>query len=457
MRNGEGVRRIVELTAAMGVAVTACIAPATAAGQSEGKLPSTEIAIHNDLLSIRYDRRAGSMDIIWRDGQQLLSLTSAAQLEDGRSISTSGYTAHELEKPLPTASAGAVREYTIRSTAQGMPTILQHIWIRDGRPEIAIDAELVAQAGTVGTRHFDAAVLHGKNSLQIKDSKSLRVLHVPFDNDMWFRFNSADVGAIKPRELFTSEEVTAVYDNESRHALILGSVTHDTWKTAIEARATDGQISDLDIYGGISSPTGVRTDTHDTVPHGIVRGTHVVSPRIFIGSFSDWRDGLEAYGAANAAIHAPLRWAAGAPTGWNSWAAYGEKIDDKRYLGSAAFLRDKLVPLGFGNHKVVYINLDAFWSKLDAVQLSDAVATIKAMHNPDGTRFEPGIYWTPFAYWSDDLDAYVEGTNMKYRYRDILLKAPDGSVLPKVDGGLAIDPSHPGAKARASYFLQQFQ
>ena len=143
--------------------------------------------------------------------------------------------------------------------------------------------------------------------------------------------------------------------------------------------------------------------------------------------------------------------------GWNSWAAYANKINDHRYLGSAAFMRDTLVPQGFGNRKVIYINLDAFWSNLDAVQLSDAVATIKAMRGADGTRFEPGIYWTPFAYWSDNLDAYVEGTNMKYRYRDILLKAPDGSLIPKVDGGWAIDPSHPGAKARTTYYLQQFQ
>jgi hypothetical protein len=143
--------------------------------------------------------------------------------------------------------------------------------------------------------------------------------------------------------------------------------------------------------------------------------------------------------------------------GWNSWAAYAGKINGHRYLGSAAFIRDTLVPQGFGRNKVVYINLDAFWSNLDAVQLADAVANIKAMHGPDGTHFEPGIYWTPFAYWSDDLDAYVEGTGMKYRYRDILLKAPDGSILPKVDGGLAIDPSHPGAKARITYFLKEFQ
>jgi hypothetical protein len=176
-----------------------------------------------------------------------------------------------------------------------------------------------------------------------------------------------------------------------------------------------------------------------------------------VGSFADWRDGLEEYGRENARIQPPLQWNAPAPIGWNSWAAYADKIDMKRYLGSADFVRSELIPQGFGDHKLVYINLDAFWSRLDAVQLNDAVATIKAMHGTDGTQFEPGIYWTPFAYRSDDLNAYVEGTAMKYRYRDILLKAPDGSLLPKVDGGRPIDPSHPGSKARTSYYLQQFQ
>jgi alpha-galactosidase len=457
MRNGVRLPRVSTITWMMMVAGLGSISPSMAASQSNPASTQQEITIQNDLLAIHYHRQAGSMDIVWRDGQKLMGITSAAQLEDGRQISASAYATHELDKPLHAASTVSGQEYTIRSTAAGLPTLLQHIWLHNGKPSISIEAELEAKTGTVGTRHFDAVMIKGANSVQIEGSKSLRVLHVPFDNDMWFRYNSVAAVDLKPEQTFTSEEVTAIYDNSSRHALILGSITHDTWKTAIEAHAVNGQISDLDIYGGISSPTGVRTDTHDTVPHGIVHGAHVVSPRIFIGSYSDWRGGLEAYGAANAAIHAPLKWAAGAPMGWNSWASYADKIDYKRYLSSAAFIRDKLVPLGFGNRKVIYVNLDAFWSKLDAVQLSDAVATIKAMHGADGTRFEPGIYWTPFAYWSDDFDAYVEGTNMKYRYRDILLKAPDGSFLPKVDGGLAIDPSHPGAKARASYFLQQFQ
>jgi len=457
MKTCVGLPRVSIITSAMVVAVLACVSTVKTVAQPDSTNSQQVMTIQNNMLAIRYHRENGSMDVIWRNGQKLLGITSDAQLEDGRKLSTSVYTAHELEKPSHPSSATSGEEYTIRSTAAGLPTLLQHIWLHEGKPSLSIEAELVPNTGTVGTRHFDAVVLHGADSVQIEGSKSLRVLHVPFDNDMWFRYDSATVADLKPEQAFTSEEVTAIYDNTSRHALVLGSITHDTWKTAIEAHAANGQIIGLDIYGGISSPTGVRTDTHDTVPHGIVHGTHVVSPRIFIGSFADWRDGLETYGAANAAIHPPLKWADGAPMGWNSWAAYADKIDDHRYLGSAAFLRDKLVPMGFGNGKVVYINLDAFWSKLDAVQLSDAVATIKVMHGANGTRFEPGIYWTPFAYWSDDLDAYVEGTNMKYRYRDILLKAPDGSILPKVDGGLAIDPSHPGAKARASYYLQQFQ
>jgi alpha-galactosidase len=409
----------------------------------------------NDLVTVRYHREQGTMDVLWRDGHRLLGLTSAAQLADGRTLSTTGYTSHDL---VPEASSGGgMHEYTIRSYAPGIPDLLQHIWLYDQRPWIAVAAELGTDAGKVGTRHFDAVILKGANNVQIGEGKEPRFLHVPFDNDMWFRYASTPLSGMKVGDRYSSEEVTAIYDNATRQGLVLGSITHDVWKTAIDLHVANGQLNDLDIYGGISSPTGVRTDTHDSVPHGLVRGEHVSSPRIFIGSFSDWRDGLEAYGAANAEIHPPLRWPSGVPMGWNSWAAYGTHINYQRYLGSAAFVRDTLVPEGFGRNGVVYINLDAFWSALDAPQLADAVANIKAMQGADDVHFEPGIYWTPFAYWSDDLDTYVEGTGMKYRYRDILLKAPDGSLLPKVDGGRPIDPSHPGAKARTAFFIGEFK
>jgi alpha-galactosidase len=357
-----------------------------------------DISLRNEFVSVLYHRRSGTMDIVWQDGHKLLGLASSAVLEDGSSLTTTAYAQHDLDKFSDNVSAGAsvgtlpAHEYTIRSAAPGMPAFLQHIWLYDGKPWIAIEAELGPGASAIGTRHFDAVVLKGASAVQIDGSQSLRVLHVPFDNDMWFRYNSFAVADMKASQVYTSDEVTAIYDNVTRHSLILGSIAHDIWKTAIEVHATDGHLTGLDIYGGISSPTGVRTDTHDTVEHGLVKGAQVISPRVFLGSFADWRDGLEAYGAANAALHPPLKWADGAPMGWNSWAAYAEKIDEHRYLGSAAFVRDVLVPQGFGRKKVVYINLDAFWSKLDAVQLADAVTNIKAMHGADGVHFEPGTY-----------------------------------------------------------------
>ena len=423
--------------------------------------PSTtqghDVILQNEYLKIAYHPETGRMDIVWPNGSQLLGLESGLQLADGRTLVTSSYAAHEIAGSPNDANDGKVAEITIRSTAPGKPALLQRITMPEHKPYISIEAELDKEGSAIGTRHFDAVILKGTDAVRIAKSADLRVLHVPFDNDMWFRYKSELIRDVKPSETFSSNEVTAVYDNQSRQSIVLGSIAHDVWKTAIDIHADAGHITDLDIYGGITSPGGVRTDTHDTVPHGIVRGAAVVSPRVFIGAFSDWRDGLEAYGAANAAVHPPLLWPAGVPMGWNSWAAYAGKIDYDHYLGAAAFLRDALVPQGFERDKTVYINLDAFWSRLDAVQLADAVATIKAMYGSDGTHFEAGIYWTPFAYWSDDLDAWVEGTGMKYRYRDILLKAPDGSLLPKVDGGRPIDPSHPGTKARTSFFLKHFE
>ncbi|AXC09731.1 Alpha-galactosidase [Acidisarcina polymorpha] len=414
----------------------------------------TPLSFENDLVTVRYDRQTGTMDVLWRDGHKLLGISSAAQLSDGRTLSSTTYSAHELI-PGMTVSAGE-REYTIRSSSATSPALLQHIWLYDGHPWIAVEAELEPEAARKGTRHFDAVVVR-ENGVHIGEKAAMRFLHVPFDNDMWFRYDSVLVAAMKTDERYSSEEVTAIDDNTSRNGIVLGSLTHDVWKTAIDVHAAGGQLTGLDVYGGIASPTGVRTDTHDTLPHGLVSGERVHSPRIFIGSFSDWRDGLEAYGRANASVHPPLTWPAGAPMGWNSWASYAEHIDYQRYLGAAAFVRDSLAPEGFGRNGVAYINLDAFWSKLDAVQLADAVATVKAMRSTSGLRFEPGIYWTPFAYWSDNLDAYVEGTGMMYRYRDILLKAPDGSLLPKVDGGWPIDPSHPGTKQRTTYFIAKFK
>jgi hypothetical protein len=417
-----------------------------------------KIVLHHARLAVMYDRATGKMDIHWQDGHALTGIASGAQLADGRRVLTTDYSEHVLE-PVGAGATDAkgARKFTIRSTKAGMPVVLQHIWLHEGKPWIWMQVELDEAASMIGTRHFDVVLAEGPNAVHVGEGAALRVLKVPFDNDMWVRYDSMPVAGMVTGQRYSSSAATAIYDDATRKAVVLGAITHDVWKTAIDVTGAENQLLSLDVYGGISSPTGVRTDTHDTVPHGLVRGKQVMSPRVFLGSFADWRDGMEAYGRANAEIQPPLQWATGAPMGWNSWAAYANEINYTRYLGAAGFMRDVLVPEGFGRDHTVYINYDAFWSLLDGVQLADTVGIIQGLPEQDGMQFKPGIYWAPFAYFSDDLDAYVEGTDMKYRYRDILLKSPDGMLMPKLDGARPVDPTHPGAKARISKYMNEFK
>lgn len=414
-----------------------------------------EVIYSNGIVTMRFSRKTGLAVLDWSSGARMNGIAAGAQL--AAALNSAHYEHHQfdLEGVAVDDGFGAGRRYEVVNTSPGLPELVQQLTLYSGKPFILLRAELRADH-VLHTSHLDVFMTDARQAVALGPGTHPRLLSVPFDNDMWFRYDSEPVSSLAAGKTFSSNEVTAVYDNQSRHGIVLGSIEHNVWKTALDFRAAKGDVRSLDIYGGISSPTGVRSRTHDSLPHGAVSGRVVQSPLLFVGYYSDWREALDAYGQANAVLQPPLRWDGSPPFGWNSWAGYGAKIDYSRYVKAAQFVGRQLVPKGFQSSHVIYINFDAFWDRLNATQLRDAVAIIKSMH-PDGAQFEPGIYWTPFAYWSNDLDATVEGTNGKYTYRDILLKGPDGKPLPKLDGGYAIDPSHPGALERIDLYMKTFR
>lgn len=109
-------------------------------------------------------------------------------------------------------------------------------------------------------------------------------------------------------------------------------------------------------------------------------------------------------------------------------------------------------PLGFQNEDTLYINFDAFWDNFTAEEMKNALELVRK----NGHR--PGTYWTPFAFWGSptQFGDVVEGTNGKYTYGDILLRDSEGEILPDVDGGLAIDPTHPGNLQRIDWYTNKF-
>lgn len=273
--------------------------------------------------------------------------------------------------------------------------------------------------------------------------EDVRFLFTPYDNDAFIRYSSMPLMAASE-----SYEVTAVFDNTERKGLIAGSVTHDTWKTGIRAR--QGGINatvEFSIFGGASSAI-----TRDALPHGYVSGKEVASPKIFLGFYADYRDGLEAYGQANAVIAPPLAWEKGIPMGWNSWSAVAEQVSYAVYTNSSDFVKEYLQDNSFSEDGIVYINFDSFWDNLTEKELKAA-----AEHVRNNGQI-PGIYMTPFTFWGGGYTAgAVPGTNNRYSWQDIVLKDEKGTILPAVDGGVSIDPTHPGTLMYLEYQLKRFE
>src|ERR1700736_5182279 len=141
------MKRVLRLPLAMAGTIVLSLAP-WSVSQATAQVSSTnrgkEITLRSEFVTIRYHRQSGTMDIVWQDGHKLLGLSSRAVLEDGRSLTTTAYLQHDLESSdgnaIEDAAAGTAtaHEYTIRSASPGAPAFLQHIWLYDGKPWIAV-------------------------------------------------------------------------------------------------------------------------------------------------------------------------------------------------------------------------------------------------------------------------------------------------------------------------------
>ncbi len=218
-----------------------------------------------------------------------------------------------------------------------------------------------------------------------------RALAVPFDNDMWARFNSHPF----QQASFTSSEATALYNNDNYHGLVIGSIWHGDWKTGITVNAGDALAVTVTAFGGLSD----KNITHDNIPHGKVTqdDSTCMSPIILVGGFDDWRNGMEEYAAAQSRRSAD--WEKPTPVGWNSWGALQTKLTIGKAKDVIDFFNDSCKGFRTGDNSL-FIDLDSYWDNLvkggldgDVSQLKEFVAYCQSK------GFKPGIYWAPFVDW----------------------------------------------------------
>ena len=384
-------------------------------------------------VQIDYDVNTGLASFVYNGSTIISNFYSQVMLGGTLVMSTSpSYTERAI-------SAGPNGETDVTLTANdGTPTMVQRFIIVNNN-YLLMQVQLQATNGaTVSSNSMAPIVTSMPKSINLPTISDPRFLIVPFDNDSFRTYNDASVY----NSLYNvpSYEVGVFHDGTSRNGLVIGSVTHDTWKTAIIANSAYGNfaLDALNVVGGFTAP-------EDQVPHGSVTGSTIASPTVMVGFYTDWRDGMEAYANANAQVAPKLAWTKPAPMGWSSWGhvqsstVVGTALQDETYFHTD-------LPK-FANQGVSYMNLDANagWSD---VQLQEFAT---AAHN-QGQK--AGIYWTPWVYWGNDMTQLVEGSN--YTYGQIVMRDPYGNPLRTIDGAYAIDPTHPGAQQRIDFYYLRF-
>ena len=404
----------------------------------------------NGKISLKYEIEAGTFQVLRTGYIPLLSEVYAKTvLKDGTELATRDMERDGAEAvSVQAVSDGFGRGMCVSVMNHGAEAdLVQCYSFYEGLPYFFCEAIVSTEAEAGVSTNYIAPVYACRGDFKTNvlsvPGEDVRFLFVPYDNDAFVRYSADPLLAASE-----SYEVTAVYDNVSREGMIVGSVTHDTWKTGIRARqgGIDAMV-EFSVYGGASSAY-----TRDSLPHGYVSGRKVVSPRIFLGYFQDYRDGLESFGQANAVTAPPLAWDRGIPIGWNSWSAVADKVSYAVYTDSSDFVKENLQDRSFSQDGVVYINFDSFWDNLTEKELKEA-----ARHVRDNGQI-PGIYMTPFTFWGGGYTAgTVPGTDNRYSWQDIVLKDEKGTILPAVDGGVSVDPTHPGTLMNLEYQLNRFR
>ncbi len=348
-----------------------------------------------------------------------------------------------------TDALGTGTQLFVDNVAPGKPTIRQQFTFYPGESFFTVD-EIVWGGGTLSSSYMGAVIVSPPGAVTPGPGSDPRVLDVPFDNDEWVRYDSRKLGDT----VFdgTGYEVAAVYENTDRHGVVVGSITHDFWKTGVYYECASGALDRLNVWGGVAThdkpsaggPTYGKDGTHDapTMAHGKMVASVLRSPRIFVGAYDDWRDGMERFGWANGQLKPPLRWNGGALFGWTSWAAYGgnaTKMSAANLTTVSNALKTKLQAAGFANNGTAYVNIDAGFAG-SASELASLVAAIHANGQKAGTYLSP---FTLFDASANALSAPVPATS--YTYGDIVLRDMAGTPI-QHNSGWALDVTHPGTR-----------
>jgi len=387
------------------------------------------LVMSNANVRLEYNLHAGTTDFFWNNSRKITGFYSGFSLNTGYHKGT--------EYNTWSFAVSGSNQVVVTSSGSGLPVMKQYFTL-DQSDNFLVWMDI--SGSNLQANWMGPVVVDANGGVDIGVTNDNRALVVPFDNDGFVRYNAMPMNSSG-----TSYEVGAFYDNTTRNGLVIGSVTHDTWKTGIFFAGSNNKLGLMNVFGGATSPW-------DVDPHGYVGGNTVSSPTMFVGFGADWRVTMQNYASANTNFVPRLAWTNGVPFGWNSWGVIQQNISYTDAIAVSDYFYVNLMPHNFSDQGTVYINLDSYWDNLTGDQLQSFVAHCHA-HGQ-----KAGIYFGPFVWFgsaNQSTNWAVEGTGNAWDYSDILLRDSNGN-FESSDGGLAVDPTHPGTKQRIDYYINLF-
>lgn len=389
---------------------------------------------------IIYNTQTGTASVI-SGGKTIIANAHAVVANGGDVHNSLSYANRSITEIEIADDFGTGKKITVALSETGKPNMEQIFYTYSDKDYFLVEVRIVGES--VSSNYMAPLVT---NSVDIGQQGDNRVLFVPFDNDTFIKYHSKPMANTLTN---VSSEATAFYENDSRAGLVVGSVEFDAWKTGVRTSGAGHKLSELAVWGGYTD----ESVTRDPIPHGAVSGSVVKSPKVFVGYFDDWREGFDEYGKA-VAIAQPryvFNWDRPTPFGWNSWGAIQTDLNLEKAKGVVDFFANQIP--AFRSGETAYIDLDSFWDNMVSGGLEgDFSNLISFVQYCKSKGLKPGIYWGPFIDWGK-FDRKVEGSD--YNYSDVWTKV-NGSYH-DLDGGRAMDPTHPATKQRIDLVIDKFK
>ncbi len=348
-------------------------------------------------------------------------------------------------------------------------TLIQQVLLYQDHPYILTNLSAVKGDGTdeqIETRDICAlAVLPQEDGKLFQPGEEPRFLDVPFDNDNWSHILERKWDSGKPVFTGISYEFASTYDNAKLSGLVMGSLSHDFWKTGIVYRAAkqSGEIDSLKIYDGAATADnpalppdyGGNDGTHDHTLHGTMKGGTVNSSIIFLCA-GDVRKAFVEYGNANVMLNGRQTWSGNAPVYWNSFGVegvlgYEGKMMPKDLVKIPEFIQTLD---NFNKYSKPVISIDSYDQSIYTTSLLASFGKYIEKKNQ-----QLGFYFIPFAKWAwknNTENTKLEGTD--YNLSDVVLRDSNNQPIWFKDGDwgcLALDPTHPAVRQFVIYNLKQ--